>query len=545
MMEERGVKEEVFRSFTRRIPASGTTSMLNKTIIEYVKAARNAGVQEYFIRQALLEAGWGREEVDEVLDSEVAWPPKARVDFISKGGEKIDIRTEGKGKRKPGAGLSLLLGGVLVTSLVGLSIWILPHYLHPTYEITLPTGDQTNLSFQFGSWPALENANFFQKVKAQFIESSSDFIEGDLSDMKLRVYQKGVLEKEVSILSKGREGSWWETPAGLYQIQSKEPNHFSSFGQVYMPWSMAFQGNFFIHGWPYYPDGEQVATGYSGGCIRLSTEDAKAVYDLASTDMPVLVFESGFEKDGFTYEILENQVGATNFLGADLRNNFVFAEKDSAELVPIASLTKLMTAVIATEYINVEQTTVITSDVLVPTSKPRLQVGDKVAVLDLLYPLLAESSNEASLAIAKLLGTEKFVGLMNEKAKAIGMSATHFADVSGSSHENISNAQDLFQLAKYLYNNRTFVLVISRGDVEKSAYDPPPWNNLENFNIFSEDPSFIGGKVGKNSAAGEAVLSIFEVEKGGVKRPVVAIVLGSRDGAADTTSLINFIRTSY
>jgi len=238
-------------------------------------------------------------------------------------------------------------------------------------------------------------------------------------------------------------------------------------------------------------------------------------------------------------------VGAKSFLGADLRNNFVFAEKNSATQVPIASLTKLMTAIVSTEYINIERAIVITSDVLVSTSKPRLRVGQKATVLDLLYPLLTESSNEAGMAIAKTLGAERFVELMNEKAKAIGMKNTHFVDATGSSYENVSTAQDLFQLAKYLYNNRAFVLTISRGDIEKSAYNPPLWSNLENFNIFSKDPSFVGGKVGQNSAAGETALSIFEVEKGGTKRPVVAIVLGSENRTADATSIINFIRESY
>ncbi|MDD5710929.1 MAG: L,D-transpeptidase family protein [Candidatus Colwellbacteria bacterium] len=519
--------------------------MLNKTLIDYIKAARSAHVQEYFIRQALLEAGWNKGEVDDALDSEMAWPPQARVDFISKTGETPIVLPKSKNSREIKGRLKIFAGTLSIALLLGVALWVFLYYSQPPYEITLPTNDQNNPSFQFGSWPALENADFFQKVKAQFVESNTDFIEGDLSGMKLRVYLSGRLEKEVSILSKGREGSWWETPAGLYKIESREQNHLSSFGQVYMPWSMAFQGNFYIHGWPYYPSGEPVAAGYSGGCIRLSTEDAKSIYNLARAEMPVLVFESGFERDGFTYEILGNQMNTDNFLGADLKNNFIFAEKSSTEQVPIASLTKLMTAIVATEYINIEKATIITSGMLVATSKPRLWAGQKVTVLDLLYPLLTESSNEAAVAIAKLLGTEKFVTLMNEKAQAIGMKSTRFTDVTGSSPENISTAQDLFQLAKYLYNNRTFVLTISRGDIERSAYNPPPWDDLENFNIFPEDPDFVGGKVGKTSAAGETSLSIFEIERGGYRRPVVIIILGSENSAADAISLIDFVRGSY
>ena len=50
-----------------------------------------------------------------------------------------------------------------------------------------------------------------------------------------------------------------------------------------------FDGNYFIHGWPYYPDGTSVAKGYSGGCIRLSTEDAEELYGLVDIDMPIII----------------------------------------------------------------------------------------------------------------------------------------------------------------------------------------------------------------------------------------------------------------
>src|SRR5262249_8327961 len=98
-----------------------------------------------------------------------------------------------------------------------------------------------------GSWPALSNADFFSKVHDELIAPHSDFLEADLSGMKLRLYRQGAVVTEVPILTKGRPGSWWETPAGFYKIQSKAQSAFSSFGHVYMPWSMAFQGNFLIH----------------------------------------------------------------------------------------------------------------------------------------------------------------------------------------------------------------------------------------------------------------------------------------------------------
>ena len=516
---------------------------MNTELIESIKASRKLGVKEYFIRQALSDMGWEREAIDTALNAEEAWPSKSRVDFtgdvVASANYKVKNAFRGKTHR-----VSLIVFLVVISLLGAVTFWAISKYQNSRYPIVLPSSE-SDLSFEYGSWPALENAQFFDKVKSQFIAQATSFIESDLSEMVLRVYTNGKLETEVPILSKGKEGSWWETPAGLYQIQGKETNHFSSFGQVNMPWSMPFQGNFFIHGWPYYPNGTPVPEGYSGGCIRLADQDAKQIYDLAKTGMPVLVHEKDFSEDGFEYELLGKNLEAPQYLGADLKSNFVFARQDSDKEVPIASITKLMTAIIATEYINIEKEVSISSGMLTQTSKPRLYAGQRVSVFNLLYPLLMESSNEAGTAIAAILGESRFVDLMNSKAKAIGMDHTVFVDPNGIGANNVSTAADLFQLAKYLYNNRSFVLDISNGGALYSVYGPPIWKGLENFNVFSSDPDFVGGKVGMTQAAGETIISIFDISIEDETRPIVVIALGTNNRARDAAALIDYIRRSY
>lgn len=406
--------------------------------------------------------------------------------------------------------------------------------------------DETGLNFQYGPQPALAKADYFNEVKGKLIDSRTDFVEADLSSMNLTVYQSGKVVKQTKILTKGREGSWWETPAGIYKIESKEPNHFSSFGHVYQPWSMAFQGNFFIHGWPYYPGGKAVASAYSGGCIRLSTEDAKAVFELVKVGTPVIVFEKDFESDNFVYKIDPPDVSARQYLAADLQNNFVFLEKDPQAVAPIASIAKLFTALVAAEYINLDKEVTINKNMIVATSKPRLYEGETLSAIDLLYPLLEESSNEAAVALASLIGRERFIGLMNKKVGALGMNDTRLTDPAGSDSGNVSNAEDLFNLAKYLYNNRSFILKISANKVGDNAYGAPPFQDLENFNLFSANPEFIGGKIGKSSAAKETMLAIFEVEIKGQKRPIAIIVLGSDDRVGeDVSKILAWIEEEY
>src|SRR3989344_4038933 len=111
----------------------------------------------------------------------------------------------------------------------------------------------------------------------------------DLREMMIRFYRDGKLETEFPIVSKGKPGSLWETPTGSYHVKTKEENHYSSIGGVWMPYSMQFFGNFFIHGWPRYADGSPVPQGFSGGCIRLSEEDAKKLFSLVTISTSLFV----------------------------------------------------------------------------------------------------------------------------------------------------------------------------------------------------------------------------------------------------------------
>lgn len=401
------------------------------------------------------------------------------------------------------------------------------------------TGD-----FKTGVWPELKNPEFFKKVKQSLIDEKTDFIESDLSGKILRVYSEGLLVKEVPILAIGKKGSWWETPAGLYRIDAKVKNHFSTFGEVYQPWSMSFQGNFFIHGWPYYPDGTEVVSTYSGGCIRLNTEDAKQVYELSARGMPVLVHENGFEQDAFAYEVKTPDISAANYLVADLKSNYIFLEKSPDLEVPVASLTKLLTALTVSEYLNLENKLTVRESDLATTSVPRFKTGNVFKAMDLFYPLLMESSNEAALLLARAVGQERFMGLIADKVVALGMDGAEFSDPAGVSSDNKASAKNIFSLAKFLYNNKSFVLKVSSSATNSPSL-PRTFKNLSNFNLIEGVEGFFGGKTGKSTSAGETMLAIFEIEFSDEVRPIAVIILGSSDAKEDIRRSIDYVKSGY
>ncbi len=432
----------------------------------------------------------------------------------------------------------------VILILIGLFSLAFLFFRHTTlnYNISLPSVPEPNhIALAYGEQSGLSDPDFFGKVKQQFIDNQANLIEADLSAMTLRVYKNGHLALETPISSKGREGSWWETPAGVYKVISKEKAHFSGMGQVWMPWSMNFQGNFYIHGETYYPDGTPTSKEFTGGCIRLTTENAKKVYDLVEAGTPVLVFEHSFSPDNFSYQKAIGPTLATQaYLSADLANNHVFANASSTQVLPIASITKLMTALIATEYINLDSVATVPAEAIIYTSKPRLQTGGQYSVYQLLFPLLMESSNEAAETIARFYGRAGFIKHMNEKAAAIGMLHTTFVDPAGASPQNVSTTEDLFMLAKYIYNNRGFIFKITANKLTGSAYGPSGFADLANFNDFVDNEFFLGGKNGKTIAANETNLSIFELPIGNTKRPIVFIVLGSLNEKADSQALIDY-----
>ena len=111
-------------------------------------------------------------------------------------------------------------------------------------------------------------------------------------------------------------------------------------------------------------------------------------------------------------------------------------------------------------------------------------------------PVTAES-NDAAETMSYFLGRTRTIELMNEKAKSIFMGKSQFACPSGYDPGNVSTAQDLFYLIRYIYFNRPPLLEITRSKMV-SSFGPVSFDvvNLWNKNIFVNDPTFVGGKTG-------------------------------------------------
>lgn len=378
----------------------------------------------------------------------------------------------------------------------------------------------------------------------------------DLREMMIRFYREGKLEAEFPIVSKGKPGSLWETPTGSYHVKTKEENHYSTIGGVWMPYSMQFFGNFFIHGWPRYADGSPVPQGFSGGCIRMSEEDAKKLFSLVTIGIPLFV-TNGSEpalvvaaddtnipaEYQLGYRGIEKfspppAISGSAALVGDLENNFLFFEKNSEEPLPIASLSKLMTALISVEAINQFKVVEVTeADVATYGEAGGLGAGDRMEMGELLWPLLLASSNDAAYAIARQLGTEQFVRLMNEKSESLGLARTFWAEPSGLDPKNKSTSLDMFKLVQHVWNNKRPLLEMT------SERNHKAWRNIH---PFASKSSFEGGKTGYIPEAKKTIVSIFSVPFGEfAERHVAIVVLGSDNIQSDVERLRLWVKQNF
>ena len=126
---------------------------------------------------------------------------------------------------------------------------------------------------------------------------------------------------------------------------------------------------------------------------------------------------------------LQEQIVSQAYIVIDISNNSVFAEKNWNSIYPIASITKLINAVISTENINLSKKIKLTKQMLKPAGfSPVLFAGLKISAKDLLKASLIQSINDASQALTYFIGNKKFISLMNKKAKKLGMNDTHYYD---------------------------------------------------------------------------------------------------------------------
>lgn len=238
------------------------------------------------------------------------------------------------------------------------------------------------------------------------------------------------------------------------------------------------------------------------------------------------------------------KVSAESYIVADADTGEILLEKEPDNVFPMASVSKLMTAIVAKEQIDLHHlATVSASSYNTYGAQGELALGEKILVSDLFYPLLIESSNDAAEVLADDYGRDDFLELLNKKAKLLGMDSTHYDDPSGLSPTNVSSAHDLTKLGLYVYQSYPELLDITR--VKEYAIFEHTWKNA---NYYLTNPNFIGGKNGFIDEAKKTTVSFFKVHMRGddpssksTERPIMVVLLRSNDRNTDAATLLSYV----
>ena len=191
----------------------------------------------------------------------------------------------------------------------------------------------------------------------------------------------------------------------------------------------------------------------------------------------------------------------------------VIYEKSADERLPMASTTKIMSALIVLEQNGLDDRFIVDSEaVKTEGSSMGLQEGDEVSLRDLACGMLLPSGNDAANAAAvRVSGSvEKFVALMNERAKLMGLADTHFVTPSGLddyTDEHYSTAMDMAMLASQAMQNTNFREICGLKKVQLSFGHPPYERWLINTNKLLDREGITGIKTGFTNKARRCLVS--------------------------------------
>ncbi len=283
-----------------------------------------------------------------------------------------------------------------------------------------------------------------------------------------------------------------------------------------------------------------------------NTEKAKNYLALDELDEIIpIIDKSSFrpiKKEGIKNPILS----WGSIIAYDLNSEEILYEREADKKRPIASITKLATALVLMDLdIDWESVYEIKSSDKIDGGRVYVYQGEKIKLKDLLYVSLVASANTAtrSLVSASGLPYNEFIEAMNEKARNLGLTNTKFVDPIGISSLNVSTALEVARLAEAAMSNGVIRNCLLR---EKYVFSPIGGSSktirstdilLDNF----QDAEFdiLGGKTGFTGAAGYCFTGMFEDLN---NNKVITVVLGARSHStrfADTEKLINWVYNSY
>ncbi len=228
---------------------------------------------------------------------------------------------------------------------------------------------------------------------------------------------------------------------------------------------------------------------------------ANTVYFLEAEDKPGLSpMASNYQ---FDFSTMKNgpRLNMKAAILVDYETGCVLCAKNADEVRPIASISKLMTAMVLLDHgVDLNKTMTITQEDAYQSSRSRLRVGYELSVKDLLHAALMSSDNRAARAIARATSgsIEEFAKEMNRKARKLGLLDTYFIEPTGLSEHNVSTAHDVAKMLHYAYDYPLIREISTKDDYRVTIRNKKRlFRDLNNTNLLLNSKySVLSGKTG-------------------------------------------------
>ena len=245
--------------------------------------------------------------------------------------------------------------------------------------------------------------------------------------------------------------------------------------------------------------------------------------------------------------IKEPTTNSKHIIAIDRKTSTVLYEKDAYSETPMASTTKIMTAILTIENCNLDEIVKISKEsATVSGSTLDIHTGDEMKLVDLLYGLMLRSGNDCAVAIAEHISgsTENFAKLMNKKAEMLNLKHTHFVTPHGLDDENhYTTAYELAILTDYALKNEKFKEIVNTKTTTIFINNIP--RTISNTNeLLGNLNGVYGVKTGFTFNAGRCLVS--SCNRNGMD--IIVVVLGAdtkNQRTIDSIKIINYIYKNF
>jgi len=247
-------------------------------------------------------------------------------------------------------------------------------------------------------------------------------------------------------------------------------------------------------------------------------------------------------------EIPPPNIGAKAVLVIETHSNEALYSQNVWETFPIASLTKLMTALIVKEKANLDEVVTVGPIIhKVGGSEMGLKEGEKISIHNLLKGLLITSGNDAAMVLGEAVAgsPEAFVELMNQRKHGLGLESTQFVDPAGIQNGNVSSAFEIAHLAKHVFKDPLLQSIMREKEAIVTSADGKYTHVLSNTNrLLGTDigERIIAGKTGTTPLAGQCLISFIGNES---DRTTMTVILGSSNRYEEMKKLIEWVDKTF